>query len=141
MARSTAYRYKGREGNAQRVGKALSVRSVPDGTYCAPRRGLGSQGGATASGRGSRLAALGSQFGRQRGDVLTLEDEIARKISTTLEPRLTGEQPEQLVRRPTADHEACHLYLKRRYLWNRLNDPSLKRAITSSRNLFRRTPC
>jgi hypothetical protein len=35
----------------------------------------------------------GHQFVRQREDVLTLEDEIARKISATLQPRLTGEQP------------------------------------------------
>jgi tetratricopeptide (TPR) repeat protein len=80
------------------------------------------------------------QYVRQRADILRLEDEIARKISSTLRLRLTGEQQEHLASRPTADHEAYHLYLKGRYLWNRRNDASLKKAVEFFERAVTRDP-
>jgi serine/threonine-protein kinase len=127
IARSTAYRYKGREGDAQGVGKELSVRSVLTGRIVRRGEALVLRAELVDVVHGWQL--WGDQFVRQRGDVLTLEDEIARKISATLQLRLTGEQQEHLARRPTADHDAYHLYLKGQYLCNRRNDASLKKAI------------
>jgi TolB-like protein len=92
MARSTAYRYKGREGDAQRVGKELSVRSVLTGRIVRRGEALVVRAELVDVVHGWQL--WGHQFVRQREDVLTLEDEIARKISATLQPRLTGEQQE-----------------------------------------------
>jgi adenylate cyclase len=139
MARSTAYRYKGREGDAQGVGKELSVRSVLMGRIVRRGEGLVVRAELVDVAHGWQL--WGDQFVRQRGDVLTLEDEIARKISATLQLRLTGEQQEHLARRATVDHEAYHLYLKGRYLWNRRNDASLKRAIEFFERAVARDPC
>jgi TolB-like protein/tetratricopeptide (TPR) repeat protein len=138
MARSTAYRYKGREGDAQGVGKELSVRSVLTGRIIRRGEVLVVRAELVDVVHGWQL--WGDQFVRQRGDVLTLEDEIARKISATLQLRLTGEQQEHLARRPTVNHEAYHLYLKGRYLWNRRTDASLKKAIEFFERAVTRDP-
>ena len=138
MARSTAYRYKGREGEAQGVGKELSVRSDLTGRMVRRGEALVVRAELVDVAHGWQL--WGDQYIRPWGDVLTLEDEIARKISATLRLRLTGEQQEHLARRLTADHEAYHLYLKGRYLWNRRNDTSLKKAIEFFERAVTRDP-
>ncbi len=126
MARSTAYRYKGREGDAQQVGKELSVRSVLTGRVARRGEALVIRAELVEVAHGWQL--WGDQYVRERADILTLEDEVTRKISTTLRLRLTGLE-EQVARRSTTNHEAYHLYLKGRYLWNRRNDASLKKAV------------
>ena len=138
MARSTAYRYRGREGDAQDVGKELSVRSVLTGRILRRGEALVVRAELVDVAHGWQLWA--DQYVRPWGDVLTLEDDIARKISATLRLRLTGEQQEHLARRPTADQEAYHLYLKGRYLWNRRNDASLKKAIEFFERAVTRDP-
>ena len=138
MARSTAYRHKGREGDAQGVGKELGVRSVLTGRIVRRGEALVVRAELVDVVHGWQL--WGDQFVRQRGDLLALEDEIARKISATLQLRLTGEQQEHLARRPTVDHEAYHLYLKGRYLWNHRNDASLKKAIDFFERAVTRDP-
>jgi TolB-like protein len=139
MARSTAYRYKGREGDAQVVGKELGVRSVLTGRIV--RRGAALVVRAELVDVVHGWQLWGDQFVRHGGDVLTLEDEIARKISATLQLRLNGGQQEHLARRPTLDHEAYHLYLKGRYLWNHRKDVSLKKAIEFFERAVTRDPC
>ena len=138
MARSTAYRHKGREGDAQGVGKELGVRSVLTGRIVRRGEALVVRAELVDVVHGWQL--WGDQFVRQRGDLLALEDEIARKISATLQLRLTGEQQEHLARRQTVDHEAYHLYLKGRYLWNHRNDASLKKAIDFFERAVTRDP-
>jgi tetratricopeptide (TPR) repeat protein len=138
MARSTAYRYKGRVGDAQGVGKELGVRSVVTGRIVRRSEALVVRAELVDVVHGWQL--WGDQFVRQRGDVLALEDEIARKISATLQLRLTGEQQEHLARRSAVDHEAYHLYLKGRYLWNHRNDASLKKAIEFFERAVTRDP-
>lgn len=138
MARSTAFRYKGREGDAQQVGKELGVRSVLTGRVVRRGEALVVRAELVDVAHGWQLWA--DQYVRQRADILKLEDEIARKISATLRLRLTGEQEAHLARRPTADHEAYHLYLKGRYLWNRRNDASLKKAVEFFERAVTRDP-
>ena len=138
LARCTVFRFRGREGDAQAAGKELNVGAVVTGRVVPRGDDLVVRVELVEVARGWQL--WGDQYVRRRADVLTLEDDIARSISGALRLRLTGEQKQHLARRPTGDHEAYHLYLKGRYLWNRRTDASLKKAVEFFEQAVTRDP-
>ena len=126
MARSTVFRWKGRELDAREVGRELGVETVLIGRLQerAGRIIVSAELVDTQSG-----ACLWSeQYNRPMGDIFALEEDIARRISERLRVRLSGTEQGLLSRRSTEDSEAYRLYLRGRFLWNRRSDESLARA-------------
>src|SRR5262249_33832585 len=62
-------------------------------------------------------------------DLLAVQEEIAREVSTGLRIRLTGEDERRLGRRYTKDAEAYRAYLRGRYFWNMRTAEGFKKAI------------
>lgn len=120
MARSTVFRYKGRDPDPQQIGRELRVRAVLAGRLLQRGDTLIIQTELVETRKGSQL--WGSQYVRKLEDVLTLQEDISREISQNLRLRLTGEEKQRLVRRYTNDPEAYQLYLKGRYFWNKRTD-------------------
>jgi len=67
-------------------------------------------------------------FDRKLTDIFAVESEIAKSVAENLKARLNGRAEEVLAARPTENPEAHELYLKGRYLWNRRNTASLRKA-------------
>jgi adenylate cyclase len=67
-------------------------------------------------------------FDRKLTDIFAVESEIAKSVAENLNARLNGRAEEELAARPTENPEAHELYLKGRYLWNRRNTASLRKA-------------
>jgi TolB-like protein/Tfp pilus assembly protein PilF len=67
-------------------------------------------------------------FDRKLTDILAVESEVAGKIATSLQARLTGGEQRALKSTPTDNPEAYDLYLRGRYLLNKRTAASLKRA-------------
>ena len=67
-------------------------------------------------------------FDRKLTDIFAVESEIAKSVVENLNARLNGRAEEELSARPTENPEAHELYLKGRYLWNRRNTVSLRKA-------------
>ena len=128
MARSTVFRYKGRDLDPQQIGRELRVRAVLTGHLLQRSDTLIIQIELVETRKGSQL--WGSQYVRKLDDVLTLQEDISREISQNLRLRLTGEEKQRLVRRYTSDPEAYQLYLKGRYFWNKRTDADLRKAIS-----------
>jgi len=59
---------------------------------------------------GSQL--WGAEYDSSLADILSVQDEVSRKISQSLRLRLTGEDEEKLAKRYTKDAEAYQLYLR-----------------------------
>jgi tetratricopeptide (TPR) repeat protein len=78
---------------------------------------------------GSQL--WGQQYTRRLGDILGLEDEIARDISEKVRPRLTGEDRQRVARRSTQSAEAYQAYLKGRYHTYRYLEKDVRLGIES----------
>lgn len=127
MARSTVFRYKGQDVDPRRVGSALGVRAVLTGRVL--QRGdtliIGTELVDVVD--GSHL--WGRQYNRKLADIFTVQDEIAKEISETLRPRLTGEERRRLTRRHTENAQAYQLYLKGRYHWNKRTEKGFQKAI------------
>jgi eukaryotic-like serine/threonine-protein kinase len=124
---SKVSRYKDREADPQEVGHKLGVRSVLVWRIAQRGDGLNIRTELVDVANVSRL--WGQQYDLKLSDLLSVQEEISRKISERLGLSLTGEQQRRLTRRYTENTEAYQLYLQGRYQWNRRSDEGLKKGI------------
>src|SRR5262249_47633493 len=127
MARSTVFRYKGKETDPQKVGHDLGVRAVLAGRLLQRGDTLVVQTELVDVDRGSQL--WGEQYNHKLADIFAVQEDISREISEKLRLRLTSEETTRLAKRPTENTEAYQLYLKGRYHWNKRTEEGFRRAI------------
>jgi serine/threonine-protein kinase len=128
MARSTVFRYHGRElPDPQQVGNELAVRAVLLGRLLKRGETLIIKLELVDTYDGSHL--WGEQYVRETTDILTFEQEVSTEISEQLRFKLTSAQRKNLAKRSTENSEAYQLYLKGRYHWNRRTESGIRRSI------------
>lgn len=127
MARSTVFRYKGRETDALRVGEELGVRAVMTGRVLqvGDRLVIGTE--LVDVSDGSQL--WGEQYNRRLSDVFELQEEISKDIFENLRLKVAARAKKRAVRGPAASAQAYELYLKGRYHWNCWNEDGFRRAL------------
>ncbi|MGB7070692.1 MAG: tetratricopeptide repeat protein [Pyrinomonadaceae bacterium] len=126
-SRSTAFYYKGKETSPKKIGEALDVQAVL----------LGRVGG-----RGDDLklnlelvntqtqdVIWAEEYNRKQSDLVSLQSEIAKDVSTKLKLKLSGEDEAKVTKTSTADTDAYQAYLKGRYYWNRRTKENVLKAI------------
>ena len=67
-------------------------------------------------------------FDRNLEDMFQVESDIAQRIASALEARLSGPEKEALSARPTANLEAYHEYLRGRFFWNKRTPEGFREA-------------
>ncbi len=127
MARTTVFRYKGREDDPQKIGHDLGVGAVLVGRIHPRGELLTIQAELVDVATGLQL--WGEQYNRKLADLLAVQDEISREISEKLRLRLTGEEKSRLASTRTVNPEAYQLYLQGRYYWNRRATEAVKKAV------------
>jgi eukaryotic-like serine/threonine-protein kinase len=127
MARSTVFRYKGKQVDPQRVGQELGVRAALSGRVLQRGDLLIIKAELVDTEDGSHL--WGEQYNRKLSDIFTIEEEISREISDKLRLKLSGAEKKQLTKRYTENTEAYHLYLKGRFYWNKRTADGLQKGI------------
>jgi TolB-like protein len=127
VPRGMAFRYRGKEADAQEAGRKLGVRAVLTGRVAQRGDNLSIQAELVDVKNVSQL--WGEQYNRKLADALAVQQEIAREISETLRPRVTGEERARLTSRDTRNSEAFQLYLKGRYHWNKRTGEAFYKAI------------
>ena len=110
MSRNSVFRYKGEPLNAQAVAQELQVEAVLTGR-------LTQQGDTLVIGveliDGSNNSQIwGNQYNRRLADLFSLQQEIAKDISSKLRLRLSQNQQQQLGRSSTADLQAFQYYMQ-----------------------------
>jgi serine/threonine-protein kinase len=127
MARSTVFRYKGREVDAQAVGRSLNVRAVFTGRMLARGSGLIIKAELVDAADGALLWS--EQYSHEISEIFAVEEAMAREIADALRLQLSGEQKKRLRKRPTENTEAYQLYLKGRFHWNKRNEQGIRKAV------------
>ncbi|MCA1815361.1 MAG: winged helix-turn-helix domain-containing protein [Acidobacteria bacterium] len=127
MARSTVFRYKGREVDALEVGRELRVGAVLVGRVLQVGGRMIVRAELVDAGDGSQL--WGAQYNRQLDDIFAVQEEIAQEISEKSRLRLTRGEKERLGKRHTENVEAYHAYLKGRYFWNKRTGEGVRKAV------------
>jgi serine/threonine protein kinase/pimeloyl-ACP methyl ester carboxylesterase/Tfp pilus assembly protein PilF len=127
ISRNAAFQYKGKDQNAQKVGKDLSVRAVVTGTV----KQLGDQIVISVSLDDAldNHQIWGEQYNRKLSDALAVQQQISRDITDKLRLQLSGEQQKQLTAHDPTNPEAYQDYLKGRYYWNKREKEYLDKAI------------
>jgi len=126
-ARSTVFRYKGREMDPQTIGQDLRVRAVLSGRILQRDGTLIVRTDLMDVANGSQL--WGGQYNRKVTDVFTLQDELSKDISDRLRLRLTSEDKQRLTKRYTGNADAYQLYLKGLYHWNKRSPEALPTSV------------
>jgi TolB-like protein/Tfp pilus assembly protein PilF/predicted Ser/Thr protein kinase len=137
-ARTSAFQFKGREGDVKTIGARLGVETVLEGSV-------------RKSGDRLRITAQlvnvqdgfhlwSEKYDRDLEDIFAIQDEISLAIVDRLRVRLLGEERATLVKRYTADKEAHNLYLKGLYFWNRRLEGGMKKAMEHFRLAVERDP-
>lgn len=127
MARSTVFRFKGKQQDPQQIGDNLKVDAVLTGTMDQQQNRLLINTELVKVSDGSQL--WGQQFSRNLSDLLAVQNEISSQIAEQLKVRLSGEQKKQLIKQSTDNSEAYRLYLQGRYQWNKRSKEGYLKAI------------
>jgi TolB-like protein/Tfp pilus assembly protein PilF len=138
IARNTAFRYKGKDVDAEQIGRDLSVGAVLTGRVRQIGDRLNIQVDLVNAVTGAQL--WGEEYERPLSDALSIKQAIAREVTEKLRLRLSGEQLQQLTARETSNSEAFQSYLRGRYYWNRRSADGLKKAITEFQQAVDRDP-
>ncbi|HET9528846.1 MAG TPA: protein kinase, partial [Blastocatellia bacterium] len=126
-ARTTAFRYKGKEIDPLAVGRELNVDTVLTGNVIKHGDSLYVQADFVNTADGSQL--WGEKYSRKLSDILAVQDEIARQISEKLQLTLTQDEKQRLTKRYTDDTEAYQLYIQGRFYWNKRTDEGLRKGL------------
>jgi eukaryotic-like serine/threonine-protein kinase len=126
MARSSVFRYKGRDVDPQTVAKELKVEALVTGRIMqhGDQLVISSE---LIDARTSRNL-WGDQYDRKLSDALEVQQEITSAISAKLRERLSGEARTHVAKGGTSDPEAYQAYLKGLYYWERRTPETLEKA-------------
>jgi eukaryotic-like serine/threonine-protein kinase len=127
IARSSVFRYKGKEIDPQTVGRELGVRAILLGRVTQRGDNLSISAELVDARNNSRI--WGEQYSRKLSDILQVQEEISREISDKLRLKLSGDEQKVVAKRYTENVQAYQLYLKGRFYMNKDNKESLKRGI------------
>jgi eukaryotic-like serine/threonine-protein kinase len=126
MARTTVFRYKGKETDAQKIGKELGVAAVLTGKVLKQGDTLAIQADLVRVSDGSEI--WGDKYTRKLADIFAVQGDLAREISDRLRLQLSGAQRERLTKHSTENPEAYELYLKGRYYYYKGTEAEMKKA-------------
>jgi serine/threonine-protein kinase len=137
-ARSSVFRYKGKEADAKTVGNELGVQAILIGRIAQ----IGDQLTLNLELVDVRTENIlwSQRYSRKQTDLVSLQSEIARDVSTNLKAKLSGAVETKVTRTATADPEAYQAYLKGRYYWNRRTAENLIKAIEQFKSATDRDP-
>jgi serine/threonine-protein kinase len=126
-ARSSVFRYKGRETDAAVIGRELGVQAILNGRVVQRSDGLTLYLELVDTQNGNRI--WGDQYDRKTSDLISLQSEIARDVSQKLRTKISGADEQKLRKNYTENVEAYQLYLKGRYHIFKLTPPEVRKGI------------
>lgn len=127
IARSSVFRYKGKETDAQAVGRELGVRTVLVGTITQRGDNLVISPELVRVSDNTRI--WGHRWEGRVSELLGLQSQIAREISENLSVKLTGADRELLSKSRTNSADAYQAYLKGRFYWNKRTEEGLRSGL------------
>jgi TolB-like protein/Flp pilus assembly protein TadD len=126
-ARSSVFRYKGKDINPRAIGDELNVQAILNGRVVKRDDGLVLHI-ELIDARTENVLWKGD-YNRPMINLVQLQSEIARDVSDKLRAKLSGEELRQLEKTYTRNPEAYQLYLQGRYHWNKRKPAEHAKAV------------
>lgn len=127
IARTSSFKYRGKDVDLQSVAKALRVHAMVSGRVT--QRGDQLQIRAELIDTRDGTQIWGEQYSRRSMDLLSVQAEISAQIADKLRLRLTSGERPQLGRHDTAKPQAYELLLRGRFYRNKGGTENLKKAV------------
>jgi TolB-like protein/Tfp pilus assembly protein PilF len=137
-ARSSVFRYKGKETDAKTIGRDLNVQAMLNGRVAQ---------------RADQLTLTlelvdvqtenviwSEQYNRKQADLVSLQSDIARDVSGKLRTKLSGADEQKVTKNYTRNTEAYQLYLQGRFFANKRTPQSIQRAIECYQQAIQKDP-
>jgi serine/threonine protein kinase/TolB-like protein/Tfp pilus assembly protein PilF len=138
MSRDSAFMFKGKDTDAQIVGRQLGVRAVFKGRVM--QRGDSLDISAELIDARDDSHIWGQQYSRKAADIFALQGELAKDMTLMLRMRLTGEDEKRMAKSYTANPEAYEDYLKGRYWWNKTTEEGMHAGIEYFQQAIEKDP-
>jgi TolB-like protein/Tfp pilus assembly protein PilF len=136
--RSSVFRYKGKATDAKTIGKELNVQAILNGRVI--QRGQDLSLFVELIDVALDKVVWSQQYHRKQTDLVTLQSEIARDVSSKLKSQLSGADVAKVEKNYTANAEAYQRYLKGKFYWNERTGESLKQAAELYRQAIEKDP-
>jgi len=137
-ARSSVFRYKGKETNPQTIGKELNVQAILNGRIA--QRGDQLTLTVELVDAQTENVIWSEQYNRREADLASLQSVIARDVSTKLKTKLSGAEEQKVAKTYTANPEAYQLYLKGLYHWNKRTAEAIKTSVNYFEQAIEKDP-
>lgn len=127
IARSSVFRYKGKQFNPDTVARELKVQGIVTGEV--------GQRGNIVSVRTELMDVQqnrqlwGEQYNLKMSDIFLIQQDITNRITDKLKLKLTDPIQKSIGKQYTENPEAYQLYLLGRYHWNKRKIESFKKAL------------
>lgn len=137
-ARSSVFRYKGKGTDAKTIGKDLNVQAILNGRVV--QRGDQLTLSLELVDALTENVIWSQQYNRKQSELVSLQSEIARDVSTKLKSKLSGADVAKVEKNYTANAEAYQLYLKGKFAWNKRTGSALKEAVDFYQQAIEKDP-
>jgi serine/threonine protein kinase/tetratricopeptide (TPR) repeat protein len=138
MSRDSAFMFKGKDTDAQAVGRQLGVRAVLKGHVM--QRGNDLEISAELVDARDDSHIWGEQYSRKAANIFALQNDLAKDMTSMLRMRLTGEDEKRMAKNYTTDPEAYEDYLKGMYWENKLSDDGFKKGVEYFQQAIEKDP-
>lgn len=137
-ARSTAFRFRGREDEPKEIGRLLGVGSILTGKLIQRGDNISVQVDLVSTTNG--LQIWGNRYEGKAADIVRIQQRIATDVSAQLKLKLTGAQTQQIAKTYTQNSDAYQHYLRGRYHWNKRTAEDLKRGLQEFQQAAEKDP-
>jgi TolB-like protein/DNA-binding winged helix-turn-helix (wHTH) protein len=127
-SRSSVFRYKGKDVDAQKAGNELGVSALVSGRVTS--RGDSIEVSTELIDVHDNTEIWQHHYSRKSSEIIALQEQIAGDIAEKLRSELSSSEKQQVTRQGTQNPEAYELYLKGRYAWNNRTYGELQKAIS-----------
>jgi TolB-like protein/DNA-binding winged helix-turn-helix (wHTH) protein len=127
-SRSSVFRYKGKDVDAQKAGNDLGVSALVSGRVVS--RGDSIEVSAELIDVRDNTEIWEQHYSGKGADIVSLQMQIAGDIAGRLRSTLSNAEKQEVTRQGTQNPEAYELYLKGRYAWNIRTYSELEKAIS-----------
>ena len=127
ISRTSIMQYKGVRKPLPQIARELNVDAIVEGSVL--RSGDRVRITAQLIHAGTDQHLWAESYERDLRDVLSLQNEVARKIASEVRVKLTPQEAARLGKARTVDPEAHELYLKGRHFWNKRTEEGLRKSL------------
>lgn len=138
IARSSVFRYKGKQADPLTVAKELGVRAILTGRIL--QRGDSLTVSTELIDAHDNKQIWGEQYERKVSDLMSVQREIAQEITSNLRLKLSNTERIEMAKSYTENPEAYQLFLKGRFHWNKRTNDGLEKSIDYFNQAIARDP-